>query len=296
MDDVIGVGKLIEAGTGVINNVVNKIASATGILYSDSDYKIRKEAEKKYIDRILNDDSIDECVKLALVSNHKQVFRQYKNQMDITKIALENIKETNSNKINEVDDDWISYFYDNAKNISNADIQLVWGKLLSNEIMNPNSVPKSLIYTLSIISNDCAEKFNKMCKLVVNENFPLIPYESYTEFFLSYGLTFDDLLELQKYGLITHNGMGYAKITKSKYITFELKNIIFKVKADNGKVNIGDVLFTGDGKALYKCIKVPIDDKLLEIAESYWGDDIEQMYIKMGDNLIEVHRKEKLKV
>lgn len=293
MDDVIGLGKLIEAGTGVINNVVNKIASATGILYSDSDYKIRKEAEKKYIDSVINDNSIDQCVKLALISNHKKVFKQYRNQMDITKIALESITEKNSNKIKEVDDDWISYFYDNAKNISNENIQLVWGKLLSNEINNPNSVPKSLVHTLSVISNECAEKFNILCKFVMSENVPFIPYERFEEFFRSYGLTFDDLLELQKCGLVNYDGAGYAKFSKSKYIMFDIKNTIFKVKTHKGKVSVGEVLFTNDGMALYKCIKVPVDDKLLEIAESYWEDDIEQKYIEIGNDLIEVNREEK---
>lgn len=296
MDDVIGVGKLIEAGTGVINNVVNKIASATGILYSDSDYKIRKEAEKKYIDRIINDDSIDECVKLALVSNHKQVFRQYKNQMDITKIALDNIKETNSNKINEVDDDWISYFYDNAKNISNVNIQLVWGKLLSNEINNPNSIPKSLIYTLTVISNDCAKKFNIMCKFVVNEDFPLIPHGEFTEIFLSYGLNFNDFLDLQRLGLVIYDGVGYAKYTKEESIVFAINNTILEVKANNGRVSIGDVLFTSDGAALYKCINVTVDSKLLEIAESYWNSSIIHTYIKNGESYEEVHKNKKHKV
>lgn len=47
------------------------------------------------------------------------------------------------------------------------------------------------------------------------------------------------------------------------------------------------------GTITYKCIKVPVDDKLLEIAESYWEDDIEQKYIEIGNDLIEVNREEK---
>lgn len=258
MDDVIGVGKLIEAGTGVINNVVNKIASATGILYSDSDYKIRKESEKKYIDRIINDDSIDECVKLALVSNHKQVFRQYKNQMDIVGIALN--KLTIEADHEKVDNDWLSYFFDKAKNISNDNIQLIWGNILANEFNEPGSVSKSLLNILSIIDSKKAEKFNLLCSISVLNGNRLDPFivdmnGSY-EMIKKQGLDKMDLLELDKLDLINFNEMGFSY--KGYDIFLGYKDELYEIKRNpkgrlilfENSIYKGCVSLTEDGRVL----------------------------------------------
>lgn len=93
-----------------------------------------------------------------------------KNFVNSAKFAsLELERDDDSAFSNEdIDFDWIMRFFDAVGNISNEELQQLWGKVLAGEIRSPG---KCSLRTLDIIRNMSANEagiFNKLCSLVVH--------------------------------------------------------------------------------------------------------------------------------
>ncbi len=279
MEDITGIGKIATSISEVYKATLDKMENAVSVIYNDTNYKVRKEAEKKYIDRITNDGTIDEVVKLALVTNHKQIFKEAKNKNDILGIALS--KLTAEAEPKQVADDWLSYFFDNAKNISDENIQIVWGNILANEINTPGSVPKNLIHILSVISNEEAKNFNILCRyhVIINGKYDLLYPEDEN---LRKILSFTQLTELVKLGLISYRpDTGFIKVfdDQNDIYEFEILGKCYLLKStskENGRIcfKFGDVILTRDGQTLCDAIHPVPAENIVEIIKNYYASDM----------------------
>lgn len=285
MDDIAGIGQISTAIGSVFNNVIDKIANATGVLYDDSNYKMKKDAKRSILDKIVENEDFSEFEKVALVSNYNRLFKDYKNQNDIVKKALECVNK--EAKIESVDDDFLSYFFDNAKNISSEDIQLVWGKVLANEFNENRSISKTLIHLLSTISNESAFDFNKLCKYSckINHRYYILVLYGYEYILRDEGLNFEQLSELDRLGLIHLKQSGsnsfVAEIDNkdsSKFI-LEVCNRIFEIDPPAAlpdsmykKLNVGSVSLTKDGIKLLEIIKQETSEKMIDIVTNYYNE------------------------
>ena len=172
--------------------------------------------------------------------------------------------------VSEVDDDWISFFFDKVKNISSEEMQFFWSKVLSEEFNRPNSIPKSLIHTLSCIDLKVAKTFDDLCQFAVKN----ITEDEDVIFFKQIfspketGINFSLLKELERYGLIALNS-GYADFVYrelSGCMVFEVNGYSFTVYGnDVNEIPLGDILLTLDGKALCKCIEKKNNELLEEM-------------------------------
>ena len=64
-----------------------------------------------------------------MISKARKTLKEYCNQKDILEIAEKFL--TGKEEIKNLDDDWLSFFMDKAKNINNDDIKLMFGKILA---------------------------------------------------------------------------------------------------------------------------------------------------------------------
>ena len=88
---------------------------------------------------------------------------------------IENVLEAASKELPQiegvsdepVDDDWITRFFTIVKDISNEEMQYVWGKILAGEIASPNSFSLKTLDTLRNISAADAQAFQRLMPLVV---------------------------------------------------------------------------------------------------------------------------------
>lgn len=270
MEDVTGLGKIATATASIANNFIDKISHAVGVVYTNSNYKIKKESLKKVSELILQRTDLDEFTKLAMISNLEQNIKYYNNQRNIIQKAILNVDEDVD--AHNVDDDWLLYFFDKAKNVSSEEMQNVWAKMLSEEFNKPQSIPKSLLHTISIIDARSAMSFNKICQfnIEINGDKNLL-YSSTMEPYLDeINITFNDLSELEKYGLIARSSFEF--IIKQTEAFFSLDNgNIYKISCKkpqdkNGKIKslelytdnikVGQYMFTSDGKSLFNAINV----------------------------------------
>ena len=91
-----------------------------------------------------------------------------KNFINTAQYASEELENDNSEYSDEqVDFDWIMRFFDAVGNISNVDMQKLWGKVLAGEIKQPGICS---LRTLDIIRNMSAKEaqtYNELCKYVL---------------------------------------------------------------------------------------------------------------------------------
>lgn len=67
----------------------------------------------------------------------------------------------------EINFDWIMRFFDAVGNISNEDLQLLWGKVLANEIEKPKSCSLRTLDMIRNMSSEEARTFSVLCRYVM---------------------------------------------------------------------------------------------------------------------------------
>lgn len=282
MEDITGLGQVATAVAGVANNAIDKISNAVGVVYNDSAYKIKKDSLRKVYEEIANNENIDSFSKAAIISNLKQDLKYYKNQRNIISKTINNINDDAN--VDLVDDDWLNFFFDKARIISSEEMQNIWGKILSEEFNKPRSIPKSLIHTISCIDLELANTFNKLCCCTVKceesgENYIFLDYNNFTSQLNAIGITFNALLALERFGLISFdNPIGYCIIIDSENCAFLSQKNKFILKPDKkGRIPVGAVLLTVDGNVLCDCIQKEYNPLIFEMIKSICKDNIEKI-------------------
>lgn len=249
---------LSSATESIINNFVNKICSAVGCVYNDSEYKAKKDAYKILYHKIAENNDYNEYTKSFLISNLKKELKHYENQRSIIQEAILNLDD-NIN-VENIDNDWLLYFFDEAKKISNDEMKNIWGKVLADEFNSPQSIHKSLLHTLSCIDLQSAKVFNNLCQFSVStdnntELLTFLDFNTFKKELLAYNITFDTLHDLERYGLIYSNTqVGYSIEEKTNINILTSKRIIEIKPNMNGKIPLGNVFLSYDGQTLCKCI------------------------------------------
>ena len=192
--------------------------------------------------------------------NHKYivVVKEYKNCKDIAEVASLNILP--EKKIEDVDPDWFSFYFDKVKLVSDESMKKIWAAILAEEINSPSTISRSLIHTLSIIDKKQAESFCNICRfcwfdLDYDKIHPFIYIsKAYTAYDDS-AITWDRLKDLEYLGLIScDSDPGYALQGPRRFRT---GNIVVNVKGNpesRNLISVGNVMFTANGRKLYDLV------------------------------------------
>lgn len=246
-------GEAFTASEHIIVKVIDKISNVVGWSVTpkgDKAYQI--EAETYFINAIKNNSNFPEPVKAAYISNARKIIREYSNQEHILSSALRFLDNTADP--DGVDNDWLSYFFDNAKNISNEEMAIIWGQILAREINMPNQVPKSLIYILSVIDHEDAVSFKKLANisLQIGELFFPIVFMETSDIYTQNGLSMDDIIRLENTNLIQRSEMLYSVIVNPEDdITYFDVDINIQRKE---RICVGQVILSKAGQALMSVI------------------------------------------
>lgn len=263
---------------------IEKIEKATGFIFDP--YGTKRESRQQLVSRIksLNLPPLEEA---AMISKASKIIKEYINQNDIIQIALDNLNSRQLQeppKFDDIDDEFLSRFFDSAKHISNDDIKLIWGRILANEISSPNSIPRYLIHILSIIDSTQAETFMIICKhcLLDDKLYPFIDYFRESEYWLSHGLSTETLLDLQAIGLITvdipnvycivNDHMISSKSNSFYNAVYRYSDYIINIKVEQKylldentiKIGAGNIFFTDAGFALASVVNAEYSEEALE--------------------------------
>ena len=130
---------------------------------SKKDFNEGLEAYKKAISE---NDKLDPFVKGVMIASASKDFKEYINKGKIINYAIDHLKESATFN---TDVDWLDYFFEYAKNISNDTVQRIWGRILAEKVNegNDTSVQRQLIHVLSLMDASTASAFTNLCRITI---------------------------------------------------------------------------------------------------------------------------------
>jgi Protein of unknown function (DUF2806) len=168
---LINLGELSKPATVL----VEKISEAVGGVFKP--YQIVRVAKAEaQADRVRAESQIE------ISDIQRRAFRRFldeegkkqKNIEDITSKALPQLEE--NSKPNEVENDWITNFFDKCRLISDDEMQTLWSRVLAGESNSPGTYSKRTVNFLSDLDKSDAELFTRLCGFgwVIGNVVPLV--------------------------------------------------------------------------------------------------------------------------
>ncbi len=258
-----------------IEKLIETVSQGIGILYepkrikkkADAEaYRLEKLEEAKAKGLILKSEAEFEIIERAKERfAHKEINRQ---------INLESIVEKSSKHLGDsvseepVDEDWRTRFFNKAQDVTNDDMQEIWGKILAEEVTRPGKISFRTLEIISNISKKEATLFEKACKLAFNGGFILKPNNQNA--FDGFGINYSDLLILRSAGLIYDSDtltVTYRIIEQFNGVILNFgKYLVICSKQNALEIKFNQVKFTPAGAELMQIISA---DKNLAYLEKF---------------------------
>lgn len=153
--------------------LIQKVSNAIGVLYEPT--RIVKlasaEAEAEKIKAIAKIE-ISEIEQRGL---RRLISEEAKKQDNIEKITAGALTELKPDaKPDQLNDDWLAYFFDRAKLISDREMQILWSRILAEEANKSGTFSKTTINVVNLLSKEEAHLFTALCTFQVHVNsFPV---------------------------------------------------------------------------------------------------------------------------
>ncbi|WIV11135.1 DUF2806 domain-containing protein [Proteiniborus sp. MB09-C3] len=201
-------------------------------------------------------------------------FYKCKNFLRVAEIADEKMKNSN-HKIegeNEFNFDWFMRFFDAVGNISNEDLQKLWGQVLASEIVRPTTCSLRTLDMIRNLSPNEAKTFNILC------NHIMISGDTHCIYSTGFGDEFDtdgssacreyiakkklnyskDIIPMFEIGLMTADHSLAINLKPKEKLTIHNDKILCIVECKNEKVVFFEqkaYFLTASGIELYNIIK-----------------------------------------
>jgi hypothetical protein len=185
--------------------LIEKISDAVGAVFRPIQIKriARAEAEAGKI-RALGEIKISEIQERALFRMIQQEGKRQENLERISALAIQDLRP--DAKPENVENDWLSHFFDKCRLVSDAEMQSLWGKLLAGEANQPGAFSRRTVEFVSSLDKDDALLFTNLCKFgwMIGGLAPLI-FDQTLHLYNSQRIMFSSLTHLDDIGLITFN-------------------------------------------------------------------------------------------
>lgn len=256
----------------------------------------KEEAREYLLDLIKKDAEITPQEKAALIYNSRKFTREYANSKRIYEQAKSHFSPHAQG--DEIDGDWLHFFFDKAEKVSNESMQVIWAKLLAGEFNKQGSISRKLIHIISIMDVHSAKSFQTFC-LYVFERYGfvtaydteavLIPagfyensfdfrirveewlkqagYEDYRDLAGDITMSAGELNSLENLGLVQKVPDSKCGIT----LMCSLANdeVVYITPQDDNEIPLGQYAFTQEGKQLYKILNKSGNKEVLKVIEMY---------------------------
>ncbi len=259
-----------------LEKLIDVISKGIGTIYRPR--AIRKDAEAKayeieIIERAkskaiaegkeIDADTYDRIQERLL---HKETKRQ--NNIDnVSQIAVEQLVQEQIVSEDPVDEDWTLRFFNIVEDVSDGEMQQLWGRILAGEVKQPKSYSLRTLELLRNLSKREAEVFSRASNFVISSHSsPFLFRGKNDEVLDKHNLTFEDKLLLTETGILQADNTitRHLKQAPTEWtIYFESGRYIIKVlkKANTPENGIEILRFTKIGEELLKLLAPdPLED------------------------------------
>jgi hypothetical protein len=254
--------------------LIEKISGAIGEIYRPYGIKLlaRAESEAELI-KAKSQIEITELQRRAFTRLAAEEAKKQSNIEQITEKALNQLD--NASKPQDMDDDWITNFFDKCRTVSDEEMQLLWAKILAGEANSPGVYSKRTVNLLNSLDKKDAELFTLLCNFVWvmgGESYPLV-LDCKAPIYFENGIDFFNLTDLDTLGLIRFDPVAGFEINYKGFVAFNYHHdaIIFNQNSLNkGRINIGNVMLTKIGKELSRVSSTKKIDGFYKYVLDYW--------------------------
>lgn len=179
-------------------------------------------------------------------------------------------EETESTQPNP---DWIARFAGSAQDVSPAELQKLWSKILAGEILNPGQTSLRTLDVLKNMSQQDASLFDKLADCVIGRDSIFYSVSSDTQSF-NFHLDYSDILHIQECGLINWSiasGKHLMLDTNMEIIMPHHSSFLLVKKEGGGQnqIHIPVAHLTTAGRELYNIIEPELQAQYLEDLSTY---------------------------
>ena len=192
-------------------------------------------------------------------------FKEGRKQLNIESItanAAEELRDEPPVSNEPIDEDWSTRFFNIAEDISNDDMQAIWGRILAGEIKNPKSYSLRTLEILKNLTKKEAETFMKFADFAItssNTSF-ILSFEKEKLLKETYKLNLNERLLLEELGFLNSTELSFvvkpSKESKEN-IYFTIGNTIVSLEKppNQPEQNFSILVFTKIGQELLKLVQ-----------------------------------------
>lgn len=305
-----GATEIVQALVSPAEKLIEAVSGAIGKAYEPK--HVRKMAEAKAYELKLISDTVRNNSDVPIIydstgvsidtSNFEEIARRASSRLayqEITKqqnieavadIAYEELENATTASSEPVDSDWMFRFFNSVENISNEDMQKIWGHILAGEIKSPNTYSYRTLEKLKNMTQQEAEHFQLVSSLALKHStkFFILSNE---ELMNRQGVYFIHLLELEECGLMTAQTVSLnLKVSADKADAIFNSQVIGLINGKEDqiqKLTIPVHVFTESGNQLMKAI-------CPQVNKQYILDCLELIREKNKDYICTAHNIESI--
>lgn len=207
-------GDLTKPATTLIEKCSDAIGGAFQPLMIVRNAKAEAKAKKILLE---GEFELEEIARRAERRRLSEACREQQNMEDTLAAAIPLLK--NDAQPNEMEEDWIAYFLNQVRLISDERVQRVWSHLLAEEANSPRTFSRITINTLALMNRNDALSFQSICDFIVVQDEILMPliFIKHRKFYDKFDISHANFKHLDDLGLISYKNPG-------KYLSGKLRS------------------------------------------------------------------------
>ena len=261
------------------DTLIKKVSGAVGGIFEP--YQITRVAKAEAKADLIKAESEIQITDLHRRAMHRFVEEEAKRQSNIENIISKALPQLDDKgDPSQIEDDWVTNFFDKCRIVSDDEMQNLWSRVLSGEANVPGTYSKRTVNFLSDLDKAEAKFFSDLCGfggMMLGEFVPLV-FDDQADIYNNKEITFNSLIHLESIGLIQFNSLsGFVtqslpqKISVSYY--GQVLELLFAKETDN-KLDVGKVLLTKIGQELAPiCESKPVDG-FMDYVKDKWKNHL----------------------
>lgn len=256
---------LIEINTDGLAKFANTISFALGGTARGERKMAEAKAYAKELEaRTNNNVAFIELQGQEALANYVAVKenRRFKNTLSVVEKAHSYFVEGEEVSNAPIDPDWVTRLFDIVQDISNEQMQDLWGRILAGEVKRPQSYSLRSLEALRNITSDEACLFERMAQYVLYDGMYFIYRDSF-ENVANVNIRYADIAKLIEIGfvqagsMVEQNYYNKSEISVVRQLFYCGKYISFlNMPADVKQMSFPIYPLTTVGEELYKLISV----------------------------------------
>ncbi|HEX8515236.1 MAG TPA: DUF2806 domain-containing protein [Bacteroidia bacterium] len=198
-----------------IEKLLSLVGDAFGTLYKPKAIKNEADAEAYKIEvleraksKALSESKLREVDTLNIIQSrvlHQELQKQ-SNIDSVIQIAKEQIEQEETVSEEPVNKDWSTRFFNIVEDISDSEMQSLWGRILAGEVKTPKSYSLRTLEILKNFSKEDAMVFSKIGKCALKaDHINFIYYPDSGKILKElFEISFDDILYMAEIGLVAY--------------------------------------------------------------------------------------------